>query len=258
MSFTRLDCAVLKNERVNSDSSFCALFNPQKRPGSLSFVGSIAARESIGGQVASKLALEHFIEGIIDFYRNVQGSRPARGLERESSIVTVENIEAIEAAFKRANSSVYNFGHKLAAGGRMAASLIGASLQENVISIGKVGQACAYLCRGTELYPFFEINSEEGLAENGSVGSFVGVASLVSVQLSSVQIEEGDLLFFSSDALSEGYLNRFFRIMDEREGGNLISCDEILRKLYPRGIEIEFAVLIQVGPDAIFLDEECI
>ena len=251
MALTKLNCAFRKGGRTPMDATSCSLFNPQMRPGCLAFGASAAARDSIGGQVASKLALEHFVEGISDFFHP---SSP-EGRARDPEIVTAENLQSIEAAFKRANSSVYSFGHKLAAGGRMAAELLGVVLQENVVSVGRVGAAGAYLCRMSELYPFFETPQEES-SESGS--PFIGMASLVSVQLSSVRLEEGDVLLFFSNALRDAEMNPVFAIMDEISGGRAVSCDEWLEGVSAPVFSGEFGAVIQVGPDVIFLDEECV
>lgn len=253
MSLTKLQCACQKGEKWGVDSGSCVFFNPQSRPGCLAFGGSTAARESIGGQVASKLALEHFIEGMLDYFHPAPQGRG----ERETETVSAENLQAIEVAFKRANNSVYTFGHKLAAGGRMAASLIGVIFQENVVSIGKVGGACAYLARGGELYPFFDAGSEDNTPDDGA-GLYVGSASLVSVQLSSVRLEERDALFFFSDSLSEAQVNRLFGILDEREQNPSTGCAGVLRQLFPHKNEYGFAAMMEAGVDVIFLDEECV
>ncbi len=254
MSLTRLQCAFQKGEKWGVDSSSCVFFNPQSRPGCLAFGGSTAARESIGGQVAARLALEHFVEGMLDFFHPA----PLRIEERDTETVSAENLQAIEVAFKRANNSVFTFGHKLAAGGRMAASLIGVILQENVISIGKVGGACAYLARGGELYPFFDAGVPEEGATEGGGGVYVGSASLVSVQLSSVRLEEGDALFFFSDSLADAPVNRLFGALDGREQNPSMECSSVLMQLFPHPNEYGFAAMAEAGADVIFLQEECV
>ena len=171
--------------------------------------------------------------------------------------MTAENLQAIEAAFKNANSSVYGFGHKLAAGGRMAASLIGVMLQEGVVSVGRVGTASAYLARGAQLYPFFD-GGQGDASDPAAAGSFVGVASLVAVQLSSVVLEEGDRILLFSDAVSDAQLGRVFKLVDDIAQGVSIDPEEVLSRLFPARMDPDFAAVMQVGPDLIFLDKECI
>lgn len=250
---TRFDCAFLKGTAATADSAFCTVLNPASTPGSIVVGGSLAARESIGGHVASKLAIEHFVDETIRFFREPE--LPWGHSTGDSEAVTGENVKALEAAFKKANTSVYSFGHRLAAGGRMAASLIGAVLRDQVISVGRVGSPAAYLCRGSEVFPFFEPSSAD-VAESDRNGEFVGLASLVSIQLSSLVLEENDLLIFASCELDTSHMNRLFRVMNDMAQGVEFECDDILRRLFPRGADMDFVVIIQAGPETIFLNEE--
>lgn len=68
---------------------------------------------------------------------------------------SVVSLELLEKAFKAADDSVYQFGHKLAAGGRLSTSLIGLVIEKNLIAAGRVGHGNAYLCREGEVFPFF-------------------------------------------------------------------------------------------------------
>ena len=115
MGLTRLGCHRFRGEKAAHDvSSFVAL-NPLAHPSCLVFAGSSAARESLGSQVAYKLAIDYFVSGIQTYFADQSGA--AKGEEKV--------VKALEEAFRAANSSVYSFGHKLSAGGRMAASLLG-------------------------------------------------------------------------------------------------------------------------------------
>ena len=68
--------------------------------------------------------------------------------------------ELIIDVIKNANESVYSFGHKLAAGGRMASSLLGIVIEENTIAAGRVGAGSAYLYREGDLFSFFESSAD--------------------------------------------------------------------------------------------------
>jgi hypothetical protein len=141
MLYTKIDCRYfsLPQSELKIPASFVTI-NPEAKPGSLVLAGSSAFSKSIGAQVACKLSLEHFIEGTLDFFKN----------PKEAEILPQQTLTQalLESAFRKANISVYEFGHKLSAGGRMAASLIGLVIKDNLVTAGRVGAWSAYLLRG--------------------------------------------------------------------------------------------------------------
>src|SRR4051812_17335992 len=100
MPLTRVDCHYLnRNESVSGGASAFVVLNPVRRPGTIVAAGSTAHRENIGSQVACKLAIEHFVEGVLD--------RFSGGPEEDSTEAGSElSVEVLEMAFRRANSSV--------------------------------------------------------------------------------------------------------------------------------------------------------
>lgn len=236
MTLTRIDCQFFRNKAAES-ASFAAL-NPASKPGSIVAAGASAGRESLGGQVAYKLALEHFVDGVLEYF----DTSISNGV---SSDIT---LEVLESAFRRANTSVYQFGHQLAAGGRLAASLIGIVIENNVVATGRVGNGSAYLYRGSELFPFFE-------QRIAGTEVYIGSNSVVSVELASVPIEESDTIFVFSESLTpelEGDL------LDFLDGADLRSsrlCDEAVGYLFPEIAGISFGMVLGVGPDTIYLSE---
>src|SRR5438552_1732011 len=66
MALTRIDCQITRTLPYSLEDSSYVAFNSTKHPGSLVVGASRAARESIGGQVACRLALESFVEGALD------------------------------------------------------------------------------------------------------------------------------------------------------------------------------------------------
>lgn len=261
MAFTNIDCDYLK-VGDSSESSFFSVLRPLPKNGSLVAVGSLAARDSLGGQLASKLALEHFTGGITDFFSDLE-NRDIASLDSDVEVMTDEALKAIEAAFRRANSSVYSFGHKLAAGGRMAASMIGLVLLERVVSVGRVGVPSAYLYRNSEVYPFFSTAQQADAGEEASdLGSHIGSASLVSVQLSSVVLEEFDTVFLFSQALNDRQLGWLYSVLDKEDVRSDNICTRVLQKINENHTEFRndfsFAMALTVGPDAIYLNDEVI
>ncbi len=266
MALTRLDCFFHKGSSVTEESSSFVALNPRTRPGEMVWAGSCAARVSLGNQVACKLALQHFVDGVLEY---LDSPDDTAGSDQTESCLRV-----LESAFKNANSSVYSFGHKLAAGGRMAASLLGLVIEDNSIAVGRVGAASAYLARRGELFPFFEPPDPEAAPE-----ALVGSQSMVSVELASVPIEEGDLIFAFSREISSSLERQLLEEVEniassldgmvfgsgglpksqgqfQNEQGNWKNpCDRIIRQLYPSGNEPEFAMMIVIGPKTIYLQQ---
>jgi len=248
MSFTRIDCHFFRAKSASLDNSAYVALNPRLAPGSLVIAGASAARGNIGGQVACRLSLEHFIEGVFDHLegRSIGLNGATNGAERE------ESVQILETAFKKANTSVYNFGHKLAAGGRMAASLLGLVIEKNSIAAGRVGAGSIYLVRGGEMFSFFESVPSEKPAQPGD--SFVGSNSLVSVELASVPVAETDLvLIFSSNieaALEPEILAKVSDLCFEPS----FPAAEINQRLSSLVEEMSFFICARVGPQAIYLE----
>lgn len=249
MSLTRLDCGFTRGVESSLDTSSYVALNPSSKPGSLVVAGATAARGTIGGQVACRLSLEHFVEGVLDYFTQSVGSEtqslqvPLPGVDPQQEI----SVQVLEAAFKRANTSVYSFGHKLAAGGRMAASLIGLVIEGNSIAAGRVGTGAIYLYRNQELFPFFE----KATSVNSATGadSFVGAQSLVSVELASVACIEGDLiLLFSAELDSDSE-----RKLGETLSSGWVSAEHLWIALKSICDRRAFSVYARVGPQAIYL-----
>ena len=236
MTLTRIDCQFYRGAAAES-ASFAAL-NPARKPGSIVAAGSSAGRESLGGQVACKLALEHFVDGVLEFFD------PA-GQSGNGGDIT---LEVLESAFRRANSSVYQFGHQLAAGGRLAASLIGVVIQNSVVATGRVGSGSAYLYRAGELFPFFEQRSQGSEV-------FIGANSVVSVELASVPIEETDTIFVFSETLSVELESDLLDFLDGADLRSSRLCSEVIGYLFPEIASVSFGMVLGVGPDTIYLSE---
>ena len=240
MSLTRIDCQIFRPDKAQGDLSSYVALNPSGMPGSFVVANAHAARAGIGAQVACKLSLEHFVNGVLDYFTGEIGVP-----EGEISLAV------LESAFKKANSSVYEFGHKLAAGGRLSASMLGIVVEDSSIAAGRVGPCSAYLYREKELFPFFETLNPEDISED----DFVGAKSLVTVELASVPVQEGDRLFAFSSMLSElneRKLSKFAENMDlEREG----ECESCVETVFGDSPPESFSLVAEIGPDTIYLSE---
>jgi hypothetical protein len=258
MGLTRLDCHLFRGEKAAHDVSSYVALNPNAEPSRLVFAGSSAARESLGSQVAYKLAVDYFVSGIQSYYES-----KAREFKGEDRVV-----KALEEAFRSANSSVYSFGHKLSAGGRMAASLLGVVIEDGRIATGRVGFGSVYLFRKNQLYPFFE--APEGESEKVGDASefpddmatrryaFVGSHSLVDVELASVELQGEDIVCAFSRPLTSLNETLLFEGLEalRAEGFPLERIPEAAARLcgdvFTEPETLSYAMIAAVGPEALY------
>jgi len=261
MALTRLDCHLFRGDRAAHEvSSFVAL-NPEMEPSRLVFAGSSAARDGLGSQVAYKLAIDYFCKGVESSYAaTARSSQPPRA---EEGVVRV-----LEEAFRSANSSVYSFGHKLSAGGRMAAALLGVAIDDGRLATGRVGFGSVYLFRNNQLYPFFE--APEG--ETEKIGdarefpddfatrkySFVGSNSLVDVEMASVELQGGDIICAFSRPLTSLNETLLFESLEAlvADGFPMSSQDDVAVRLchdvFTEPETLSYALVASVGPDVLY------
>ena len=245
MSFTRIDSHFYRGEGASFDTSSFIGLNPDKQPGSFVFAGATAARESLGGQVACKLALEQFVDGVLGYFADGSGFVQPSGKDI--------SVEVLETAFRLANTSVYEFGHSLAAGGRMAASLLGLVVEQNVVAVGRVGFGSAFLIRDGQAFPFFERQQVDEMLRTRN--GFIGANSLIQVELSSIAIAEKDVLVLFSDTVDsekEEELASFITEYDFSEGQ---PCEDVCKFLFPDLVELSYAMVARIGPNTIYLSE---
>src|SRR5436190_1494747 len=100
MSLTHIDCFIFRGNGAPSDSSSFVAVNPRHVPGSLVVANALAARESISSQVACKLALEHFLDGVLDYYSGGPENNGATSSIKPKEYPPEISLEVLEAAFK--------------------------------------------------------------------------------------------------------------------------------------------------------------
>lgn len=253
MSLTRIDCFVHRGAAAGLDSSSFVVVNPRRRPASVVVACSGAVAHRLGSQVAYKLALEHFVDGVLDFYegRGAEVAAHAVGAPAVAASVTEPSevsVEVLEAAFKRANRSVYEFGHKLAAGGRLAASLLGVVIEEEIVAAGRVARGAAYLVRSGEVFPFFD----RGV---GSVQEkdCVGANAMVEVELASIPLQESDCVIALSEVLSVEHEKQLPLLVSRAEAGQDLAAHLVSGLALPT--EPAFTLVARIGPRAVYLEE---
>lgn len=243
MSLAHLECHLYRPERANSATSSYVSFAPRRDPGSVVVACSIASRESIGSQVACHLTLEHFTGGILEYYQG-----------RERGDQAIDGIEALEHAIQSTNSSVYHFGHRLSAGGRMSAHLMSLVIEGDVASAARIGTGGVYLCREGRAFPFFDPPSR-GSTEVHPEG-LVGAHSLVSVELSTIKVREYDTLLFVAGTLNEDQEARLSYTIDHVLEHSVRPSAALARTLFTRRDEPPFTMIVRVNEEVIELQEE--
>ena len=251
MSITHLDSDCLLSD--HAEGAAYSLFNPGCKPGRLVAVATLAARSSLGGQVASRLAIDHFIEGAAKGSAQHDGQGNTAG----ETVTKCGSEIILETAFKEANACVYDFSHKLAAGGKMAAALFGLVIEENTASAGRVGEWSAYLWREGLLFPFFEERKE---VTDPALAVGVGANALVAVETASVPLSGEDIICATStkippDRLVElGELLEMVHtsVLDGSDIGGSI-CQELFSALLGVNRKPAFELLVRTGPEGLFL-----
>lgn len=272
---TKLDCYTYRGARAARDvSSFMAVTplgsghtrHHNTSAGRFVFAGSAAAREGLGSQVAYRLAIDYFLTGVSAHLGQVRD--PAVAPKEEPA------VELLHDAFRSANSSVYSFGHKLAAGGRMAASLMGLVIEDGKIAAGRAGVGSVYLFRDGGLLPFFE-NPEEGetIGDASEIPSpqmmkrlsYIGANSVVDVEVASVDMQPGDIACVFSRPLTN--LNEtllletleafeYDKVFETRGSRLRMEVASLLcKEVFTEPDTLSFALIVRAGPSTIFCDQ---
>ncbi len=264
MSLTRLDCDIFRGQDVPADASSYIALNPLAKPAQLVFAGSTAVLQGLGSQVAYRLALDYFMRGVESHYADLRGGDASRAEQIGEDEVT----RILEDAFRTANTSVYGFGHKLAAGGRMAASLLGMVVVQDRFAAARVGTGSVYLFRDNQLFPFF--GSDD--AERAVVGdieefpsalsvqrqAFVGSNSLIDVEIASVTLSAGDVVCAFSRPLSSLNETLLFQHLESVSAqGFPVSqaphaAEDLCVEVFTQPDTLSFCCLATVGPEVIY------
>ena len=148
---------------------------------------------SLGSHIAVKMARDALVEEAL-----AAAERPpeAGGIA----------LEVVRSVFREVNAKVYDYGHRMAAGGQVSAKALIASCDGQRVSIGQAGEYESFLRRGEKLMPFFD---RSGAAEvkqqrGGVLERFIGANSKILVDLASVAVREGDLIIVTSLAPDTG------------------------------------------------------
>lgn len=239
-ALTKIDCALAGGPPSLGQSDLYSVLNPTQHPGCLVACFSTAARETVSGHIASKLALENFVTTVTEILNRKSNE------DGENRVVG-----AMEFAFREANRGVYEFGHQLAAGGRMGASLMGIIIDNGMIAVGKSDTGSVYIVRNEEVVPFF-IEDTEGRT---SSLNHVGANSLVNVELSSLPLQSGDEILAFSRTLEPG---EEARLIDVVQSGLIVNGKGLsfgIEHLFASSNPAPVLLSVTVGPEGIYLEE---
>ncbi len=258
MPLTRLDCHIYRGPKASLDHSAYTAINPNSQPGSLVVGLSSVLRGGLGSQVACKLSLEHYLESVLNFFGENQRVDQT-SVEGEQLILRLSDrdelsLRALETAFKNANKGVYDFGHKLAAGGKLAASLLGVVIINSTVATARVGNGSVYLYRGEELFPFF-VEKDGGSALPLLAEAAIGSNSLVNVELASVDVEPGDSLIVISERISKAEELAISQDLSNKVFSFANPAQFIAKKLFPAVDNLAMVMCIKFGAEAIYLGE---
>jgi len=230
MALTKFDSNFYRGEAVPASMSSFVAFNIGLVPGKLFMAGSSAVQNSVGSKIAARICLDRLANSVLDCY----------ALEQKSD---KENI--LESSFKRANQAVYQFGHQLSAGGRLAAAVIALAVEDRTIIAGRVGAMGAYLYRKGRLFPFF--------ISNESADTCIGINDRVTVETAEVEIKPFDSIFIFSRMLSVEQEQQLLKFLGGIEGRLDFDLDAIVKNVFYNFKELSFAQVLSVGPETIFL-----
>jgi len=261
MTLPRLDCDIFRGSQAVPDASAFVALNPVVKPAQMVFAGSTAAVQGVGSQVAYRLAIDYFV-GVLSHLVQI-GQKPVQSDDDEEPAV-----EALEAAFRLANSSVYGFGHKLAAGGRMAASLLAFIVDQHRFAAARVGQGSVYLFRNKQLFPFF---GSDGI-DRSIVGdipeyssdpasqkqAFIGSHSIIDVEVASVTLHPGDYLVAFSRPLTTLNETLLFQHLEVVVGEGFPEvqpygmAEQMCLDVFTQADTLSFGCMVGLGPEVIY------
>lgn len=199
-------------------------------------------RGTITSQIAVKMAFDAALERSLDPTLGKTTSPLASAVVRE--------------AFKEANARVYQYGHRMGAGGTMAASGVLAALADGRFTVGRVGSYEGFLFRAGAITPLFEPAEAQPRPTAGVLTRFIGANAQILVDLASLEVRDEDIIVFTTATLDSAAL----RICEELLGSSLPLASKGTRLLRDLQVKQDAArpqilALLQVGRPTIVLRE---
>ncbi|MCB0345884.1 MAG: hypothetical protein KDD66_12265 [Bdellovibrionales bacterium] len=147
-----------------------------------------AGDDGFASQIAVKMSTEAILTAGFDAFRDSESSP--------------EPIELIKAGFKTANDKVYEYSHRMAAGGTFAAKAIVAAIDHERVTLGQLGGCEGFLLRDGTLLSFYQSSTiEPGAPRDALLARFIGANVKIAVDMSSMDAEIGDRIAICTRAL---------------------------------------------------------
>lgn len=136
----------------------------------------------------------------------------------------------------------------------MSAHLMSLVLEGEVASAARIGTGGVYLCREGRAFPFFDPGSRSSTDIHPE--GLVGAHSLVSVELSTIQVREYDTLLFVAGTLNDEQEARLSYTIDHVLEHSVRPSAALARTLFSRREEPPFTMIMKLGQEIIELQEE--
>jgi len=191
------------------------------------------------------------------------GSQIAVRMSREACVRVAlecqsqEGLDIVRNVLSEANQQVYQYGHRMAAGGQIAARGVVGVFDGDKMYLGQVGSFGHYLWRNNALHPFYEPAKDE---QEGVLTRFIGANAKVLVDLASVNLKNGDLVISTTLAAGAELEATIKELLQEQKSVRVLS-----RRLANLGFAAKagtaakapgFAALIAVGEtEPVVLEE---
>ncbi|MFN8389635.1 MAG: PP2C family serine/threonine-protein phosphatase [Bdellovibrionota bacterium] len=146
--------------------------------------------EGLRGSITSQIAVKMSSDAAI-----------ARATEIASTHTTEDGAatEVVRESFKSANSEVYQYGHRMGAGGKMGATGLIAGVAGAKLAVGRVGAYEGFLCRDRSIVPIFEPHAAAKPEHApGMLARFIGANAQILVDLAAVKLKDNDLIVLTT------------------------------------------------------------
>ncbi len=167
-------------------------FTPALTPAPLITIAFAAADDGIANQIARKLIRDSVVEFTFK-----------RSWTRDVDVNDEFGAEYIRSAFLNANRRLYEYGHRMLHGGQFGTPALIALLDDNRLTVGRVGQFDCYLLRGPSVIRLFQRTSPPGASQKAVLAQSLGVSPEVELDIASMTIRRGDIFVLLNVAASE-------------------------------------------------------
>ena len=227
----------------------------------LSFVEGVSG--NITSQIAVQLSHDAIAERALEFACEL--SRAPESLAGGDDPLS---LRFVREALKAANTGVYEYSHRMAAGGQVSATGFVASFDGVKFGLGQVGSYETYVWRSGQLEPFYDY-SEEVLdsSREGILRRFIGANAQILVDLAAVNVRQGDIVVLTSMCREERFpavVERVLSTTDSLADAAVAVASEVARLCLIEGEGRSFAfqgnalaLLVRIGKPFIELKQVC-